>query len=97
MLIATLEPHELNKDDHLIIDVREKEEHEEEHIPHSLLSPLSTFDPEKLPPPPGKTYVFHCRSGKRSLHAAELWTAYWGQHCYNLKGGIIAWKNTHET
>lgn len=95
MLIATITAQELPKDDLLIIDVREKEEYAEEHIPHSLLCPLSSFDPGRLEPVEGKTFVFHCRSGKRSLHAAELWTAYWGKPCYNLEGGILSWKKHH--
>lgn len=98
MLIATISPEELaTRENLLIIDVREKEEYETAHIPHSLLCPLSTFDPTQLSPIDGKTFVFHCRSGKRSQHAAELWTAYWGKPCYNLQGGIVAWQTHHRS
>ncbi|MEI6531686.1 MAG: rhodanese-like domain-containing protein [Chlamydiota bacterium] len=95
MLISTITPQELPQNDLLIIDVREKEEYKEDHIPHSLLCPLSTFNPENLEPIEGKTFVFHCKSGKRSQHAAELWSAYWGKKCYNLEGGILAWNKHH--
>ncbi|MCX6994275.1 MAG: rhodanese-like domain-containing protein [Chlamydiae bacterium] len=95
MLISTIMAEELPKKNVLIIDVREKEEYTEDHIPHSLLCPLSTFHPKNLEPLEGNTFVFYCKSGKRSQHVAEIWTAYWGKSCYNLEGGILAWNRHH--
>lgn len=73
-----------------LIDVREPAEHAAQAIPGSEPHPLSTFDPEELPPPSTKV-VFYCRSGSRSAAAAEAWSAHHNQISYNLKGGILAW------
>lgn len=76
----------------LLIDVRESSEYAIEHIPGSILMPLSTFDPLAVEDPQGRTVVFHCRSGGRSYEACKRWMACGRGEAYNLKGGIIAWK-----
>lgn len=81
-------------DDHeaVLVDVRETSEYEQEHIPGSMLVPLSVFDPDRFPRISGKRVVFHCAVGKRSAAAGKqvLKTGY--SQVYNLHGGIQAWK-----
>lgn len=71
----------------ILIDVREEDEHKQEHIQGSLLIPLSSFDKKRIPRE-DKKVVFHCRSGKRSAEAAN----HYNEECYNLEGGILGWK-----
>ena len=50
----------------VLVDVRETAEYEQEHIPGSVLCPLSVFDAELFPEIPEKNVVLHCAIGKRS-------------------------------
>lgn len=78
--------------DTLIIDVREDYEHAEERIDGAVLWPLSVFDAEALRRDAGnKRVVFHCRSGKRSLDAAQRYRQE-GEATFHLVGGIEGWK-----
>ena len=76
----------------LLIDVREPAEYAAERITGAVSFPLSNFDAAKLPDPAGKTIVFHCGIGKRSMMALNLC-----QHAglsldTHLAGGLQAWK-----
>ena len=77
---------------YLLVDVREPNEVAVEAYPDGVVVPLSTFDPGAIPDPKGKTVVFACRSGKRSvtasLAAQEAGLAY----DHHLAGGILGWK-----
>lgn len=78
-------------DSFFVIDVREEEEHSIAHIKGAMLAPLS------LPLPDiqnnGKALVFMCRSGKRSLMAAQRYQLQNpSEMVYNLVGGILAWQ-----
>lgn len=76
----------------VIVDVREDNEWQEAHIPGAILMPLSSFDPAKIPDPKGKHLVFHCRSGRRCGMAAEKAVAagYTGV-IKRMEGGFLAW------
>lgn len=76
-----------------LIDVREPIENTEERIEGALLMPVSSFDPAKVLSIKGdKKLVLHCRSGKRSMKAAEQLIENGCLEIYSLKGGIEAWK-----
>jgi len=78
----------------VIIDVREQEEYDEEHIPGSHLYPLSRFEADLIPDPQGKKLVFHCRAGMRSHRACQTFLeSFSDREIYNLEGGILAWRN----
>lgn len=81
-----------DQDAAVIVDVREKNEWDEAHIPGAILMPLSTFDPASIPDPRGKHLVFHCRSGRRCGLAAEKAVAagYTGV-IKRMEGGFLAW------
>lgn len=77
----------------LVVDVREDFEHAEERIDGAVLHPLSRFDPEAIRQNAGgKRVVFHCRSGKRSLDAAERYRQE-NEPTFHLAGGIEGWKS----
>lgn len=84
----------VEKDNVVIIDVREQEEYDEEHIPGSHLFPLSSLDVSQLPKPQTKKLVIHCRGGIRSHKACQSFLASFSDlEVYNLEGGISAWKS----
>ena len=76
----------------MLVDVREPSETQIERIPGSVLSPLSQFDPQALPDPGGRTVVFSCGSGIRSLRAAEAALAAGLPYAAHLAGGLKTWK-----
>jgi rhodanese-related sulfurtransferase len=82
----------LASDKILLIDVREPNETVQERIHGALLAPLSRFDPVDLPNPEGRTVVFTCASGIRSIKAAEIAQAAGLAFDAHLAGGIKAWK-----
>lgn len=87
-----------NSNNVYLIDVREQEEFNTGHIPGAHFLPLSTFNPKEVKKQ-NLPYVFYCRSGARSHHAATLLKQLhpdW--EIYNLQGGILSWqKNGYET
>ncbi len=103
-LVASLEPLEV-ADLHLapqvvMVDIRDPRELEREgmipgafHAPRGMLE--FWIDPESPYHKPrfaeGKTYVFYCASGWRSLLAARV-AQDMGLDARSLRGGISAWK-----
>lgn len=83
----------LNKNEAIVIDVREPSEHQEASIPGSGLIPIGTLTTEKLKNlGNNKKFVLHCRSGGRSTRACEKMLAEDANlDVYNLEGGITAW------
>ncbi len=77
-----------------IIDVREAEEYAEVCSAIAENFPLSRFDPREFSrtfDSKAQVYVL-CRSGKRSLRAAEMLEAAGFDSIYNVEGGMIAWE-----
>ena len=74
----------------LLVDVREPNETAVERFPDAFELPLSVFDPAQIPE--GRTVVFACRSGKRSVTASLAAQAEGLPYDAHLAGGILAWK-----
>ena len=82
----------------IILDVREKEEFEAEHIPDSISCPLSQFDmlaPGILKNIKDSDISIMCRTGNRAKIALdELKKLDLARHNISpYEGGIIKWKN----
>lgn len=81
----------------VIIDVREKDEFEAEHIESSIHLPLSAFGkqgPAILKTLRGQPVILMCRSGKRAGLAAQQAEGFCeGLRIEVFKGGILEWKN----
>ena len=77
----------------VLVDVREPNETAVERIPGATLLPLSRFDPAALPDPAGRTLVFSCASGIRSVKACEIARAAGLPYDAHLAGGLKAWKS----
>lgn len=82
----------LDRNEILLVDVRETSEYEAEHIAGALLLPLSSFDAEYFPTLPGKNVVLHCAVGKRSEAAGKMLLNEGHSDIVHMTGGMDAWK-----
>lgn len=75
-----------------IVDVRSKEEYEEEHIPNAVLVPNETIKEEapSLLPDKDAVLLVHCRSGARSKQASDTLVKLGYTQVYDF-GGIMDW------
>ena len=78
----------------VILDVREKDEYEAEHIEDSVLLPLGQIETDAAQTLPDKdaAIIVYCRSGVRSAEAAGKLAKLGYKNVYDM-GGIIDWKN----
>ena len=85
----------IDRDEAVLVDVRENEEYVDEHIATAHHLPLSSFDPGNLPNHTGRVVVYHCASGRRTANfGGQLMSAaHAANDVYHLDGGIYAWKN----
>jgi rhodanese-related sulfurtransferase len=86
----------------VILDVREKEEFEAEHIPESISCPLSQFDilvPGILKNTKDSEFIIMCRTGNRAKIALdELKRFSVDRHSFSVfDGGLIEWKGQGHT
>lgn len=79
---------------YVLVDVRQPEEYSKGHIPGALLLPLPELEDKLTNFPPQKSYIFYCRSGRRSKVAATLAKdmGIFEGNIYNLTGGILAYQ-----
>jgi rhodanese-related sulfurtransferase len=73
-----------------VVDVREVDEYIEAHVPGVLLVPLGTIPDELDALPRDETLYVICRSGARSLRAADFLIAN-GFDAISVAGGTMAW------
>jgi rhodanese-related sulfurtransferase len=74
-----------------IVDCREQIEWNAGHLRNSVLLPLDTIDARKGEIDPTRSVVIVCRSGRRSLVAAEYLSQCGFTDVKSLAGGLIAW------
>lgn len=82
----------LDRKEVVLVDVRETNEFENEHIAGALLSPLSFFDADAFPVLPGARIVMQCGVGKRSEAARKMLAKAGHANVLNMAGGLAAWK-----
>lgn len=78
----------------VIIDVRTPEEFASGHLKDARLidfKDTATFEKDIARLPKDKTYYVYCRSGRRSMMAAERMKRL-GLKTIDMSGGIIAWE-----
>lgn len=74
-----------------LIDVRESYEREAGRIPEdSAHIEMDRLGEEAGSVDPGRPVVFYCRTGSRSMLAAQAFAAA-GYDAHNLEGGLKAW------
>jgi len=80
--------------DAIIVDVREKDEWDESHIPNAVHMSRGTLELEiedKFPDR-NKTIICHCGGGGRSALAAESLQRMGYKNVRSMAGGLKAWK-----
>jgi len=81
-----------DRDDVLVLDVREQWEYDEGHIPNVTLIPMGEI-PNRLDEiPTDKEVVVTCRSGNRSGQVAEFLRQQGYTNIHNMAGGILEWE-----
>lgn len=87
--------HALVEIGHTIIDVRTPEEYAEGHIQGALNINVRSEDfvteIENLSK--SDTLLVYCRSGRRSLYAAQVMVSFGFQKIYDLEGGFLNWES----
>jgi rhodanese-related sulfurtransferase len=97
MTMKNLDPHTLkawlDRDEAVLIDVREGFEYADEYIDGAVHMPLSAFNSAGLPDLEDRVVVYTCASGKRTdRYSAQLQlAAASAQEVYHLDGGMMAW------
>jgi rhodanese-related sulfurtransferase len=78
----------------LIVDVREKDEWDEEHIPDAIHLSRGTieFDIEEKVPDQNAMIICHCGGGGRSALATESLQKMDYKNVRSMAGGFKAWK-----
>lgn len=94
--ITPEEAYELVQTDTLFVDVREKNEtdcfsYDLENIIYAPLSNFEILSMAKLPQEKSTPIILACRSGGRSMRAAEFLENNGYKNLYNLSGGILGW------
>jgi rhodanese-related sulfurtransferase/rubrerythrin len=80
-------------DSFTLLDVRQPEEYESEHLPGARLIPLPHLTERLSEIDPQKPTIVYCAIGGRSRIAAQLLAAKGFKEVSNLSGGIKAWSN----
>ena len=79
-----------NRDDVILLDVREDDEFKAGHIPGAEWIPLGQLSSRLGELPKDKTIVAVCRSGNRSAQATEILRQN-GFDAHNMQGGMNSW------
>src|SRR6266446_9633529 len=84
----------LNSGEAVIVDVRDKDEWDEGHIPGALHMSRGTIelDIEEKVPDPNAMIICHCGGGGRSALAAETLQKMGYKNVHSMAGGLRAWK-----
>lgn len=81
------------REDIVIIDVREQQEYAHEHIDQSINIPLGKLGTLESENYRNKIAIFHCRSGKRTSLNENAMDSTPFKDKYCLSGGIVEWKS----
>jgi len=84
----------LNSGETVIVDVRDKDEWDEAHIPGALQMSRGTIelDIEEKVPDPNAMIICHCGGGGRGALATESLQKMGYKNVRNMAGGFKAWK-----
>lgn len=85
---------ELDSSDAVLIDTREPHEYADVHLEGSTLIPpaMVAAEIEKAAPDKSARVIMHCRSGVRSLVAAETLVKMGYEDVVSVAGGILEWQ-----
>lgn len=81
-----------DRDDVILIDVREEWEYDEGHIPGITLIPMNEIPNRLSEIPTDKEVIVTCRSGNRSGQITDYLRKNGFDNVHNMQGGILAWQ-----
>ena len=82
-----------DRDDVVVLDVREQWEYDEGHIPGVVHLPMNEVPARLDEIPTDQTVVLTCRSGNRSSQVTKYLEENGFDNVHNMEGGIVAWQN----
>ncbi|NOZ52813.1 MAG: rhodanese-like domain-containing protein [Gammaproteobacteria bacterium] len=84
-------------EDALVLDLRSENEYQDGHILNSVNIPLGFLESRvsEIQEYKSSPVILVCRSGNRSLQAANMLKKQAFENLYNMTGGILAWKNAN--
>jgi rhodanese-related sulfurtransferase len=80
------------REDVVILDVREQDEWDAGHIPGALFIPMSEIQGRLSEVPSDKTVIVQCRSGNRSSQVTDYLQQQGFTNIRNMAGGLNAWQ-----
>ena len=85
----------INREDAVVLDVREENEYLNGHIVNSIHIPINYLANriEELDKYKDRPVIVSCRSGQRSGQACAMLKKRGFENVYNLGGGMMAWQN----
>jgi rhodanese-related sulfurtransferase len=85
----------MSHDDAIVIDVRDKEDFKTGHIINSIHIPYADLEKKtaSLEKHKQSKTIISCNSGNSSMIACRQLKKHGFENLFNLRGGIIAWKN----
>jgi rhodanese-related sulfurtransferase/rubrerythrin len=86
---------EKDRDDLILLDVRQPSEYQAGHLPGAKLIPLPQLKDRLRELDPGKTVIAYCARGGRSRTAAQILSGEDFDEVYNLKGGFKGWDGSY--
>lgn len=81
-----------DRDDVVVLDVREQWEYDEGHIPGVTLIPMEQVANRLAEIPTDKEVIVTCRSGNRSAQITDFLRQQGFDNVHNMDGGILAWE-----
>jgi phage shock protein E len=82
----------MDRDDVVVLDVREPWEYEAGHIPGVTLIPMGEVPQRLSEIPADKTVVVTCRTGNRSSQVTDYLRQQGFDNVHNMSGGIVDWE-----
>lgn len=84
---------ETERNHYVLVDVRTDEEYQEGHIPGAIHIPHDQMEDRyhELTPYKEQNILLICRSGRRSVIAANVLSKEGFHRLFNLKGGMLEW------
>jgi adenylyltransferase/sulfurtransferase len=79
-----------------LIDVREQEEWNVDHIDGAVLMPLGTIEAQKSSLDKSRQLVLYCKSGQRSATAARILRSAGFLRVSSLTGGLLSWRSNEK-
>lgn len=85
----------INRENAVVVDVREENEYLKGHIVNAIHIPLSYLNDriKDLDKYKDKPIIVGCRTGQRSAQACAQLKKHGFEKVYNLSGGVMAWQN----